>query len=60
MSSELRVYPFCFEEQLVGGDLLECVTNLLEQGQIDNSMDANTWFLILSAALIFFMQAGFA
>jgi len=40
--------------------MLQCVSDSLQQGQIDSAKDANAWLLILASALIFFMQAGFA
>ena len=40
--------------------ILQCVSDSLEAGQRANMKSSNTWFLLFAAALIFFMQAGFA
>lgn len=39
---------------------LQCISDRLEYLHYQNAQDGNTWLLIFSAALIFFMQAGFA
>mmetsp|Transcript_25419 Transcript_25419/g.42258 ORF Transcript_25419/g.42258 Transcript_25419/m.42258 type:complete len:569 (+) Transcript_25419:95-1801(+) len=56
---DLSIYNDC-AAQASEFPVLQCVANALEQGQINNAQDANTWFLIFASALIFFMQAGFA
>jgi len=52
------IYQTCLRTE--SDSINECVANKLELSRIQNAQDSNTWFLIFSAALIFFMQAGFA
>lgn len=60
-SMNLTIYDTCLDKATTGGVvMLECVVNELELGQNSNAEDSNTWFTIFAAALIFFMQAGFA
>ena len=57
----MSVYDACLEQSNNNGDaLLECISTALQTGQVANSTNVNTWFLIFAAALVFFMQAGFA
>mmetsp|Transcript_45875 Transcript_45875/g.68284 ORF Transcript_45875/g.68284 Transcript_45875/m.68284 type:complete len:520 (-) Transcript_45875:141-1700(-) len=41
-------------------DVLRCISDQLQTGQTANAADITTWFLVYAAAMIFFMQAGFA
>jgi len=54
------IYDSCLHNSTSDRDIIECITNKLESGQIIISRDTNTWFLIFATSLIFFMQAGFA
>jgi Amt family ammonium transporter len=56
----MSVYQGCAEEGNVGDALLECIANSLEASNQKNDSGVTSLFLILGAALIFFMQAGFA
>ncbi|CAB9515769.1 Ammonium transporter 1 member [Seminavis robusta] len=40
--------------------LLECISNTLESSQTLTTKNMNSYLLVLSGALVFFMQAGFA
>lgn len=55
---ETVLFTQCMNQDLTSP--LQCIADGLERGQIANSQDINTWFLIIASALIFFMQAGFA
>ena len=39
---------------------LQCISDNLESLYYGNATDANEWLLIFAAAMVFFMQAGFA
>lgn len=46
-----------------GGDataLLQCVTDTLQESQDTITTDKQRWLLVITGALVFFMQAGFA
>ena len=58
MSDAGSIYESCLSPE--GVTTLECIANKLEDIQILNQADVNTWLVIYAAALIFFMQAGFA
>ena len=53
------VYESCLSGQ-DSGARLQCVADKLEANQQDLKRDVYTWLTIFAAALIFFMQAGFA
>ncbi|GAX11916.1 ammonium transporter, Amt family [Fistulifera solaris] len=40
--------------------VLQCITDKLQAETQKAALDTHTWLLVLSAALLFFMQAGFA
>jgi hypothetical protein len=50
------IFEFCSRDALP----LECISNEFEESQSHMAGDANEWLLLFAAALIFFMQAGFA
>ena len=56
------VFEACLDITLQGDTegLLECVSNRLESAQTLTSLNMNSYLLVLSGALVFFMQAGFA
>jgi len=54
-----QVYEYCTNGQ-DSVSVLQCVTDSLEQHQLDSAYDVHAWLLIFASALIFFMQAGFA
>lgn len=41
-------------------EIVECVSNSLESQQTSNATEVQDFLFIISGALIFFMQAGFA
>jgi hypothetical protein len=53
------VYEYCTTGQ-DSVQNLQCIADTLEKNATLNAEDAHTWFTIYAAALIFFMQAGFA
>ena len=53
-----NVYGTCLAQDST--TLLQCISDELERGEIALTQEINTWLLIISAAMIFFMQAGFA
>ena len=58
---EMSVYDDCLTQSNNNADaLLQCIADSLQAGQVSNSSNFNDWFLIFAAALVFFMQAGFA
>ncbi len=40
--------------------VLQCITDKLQAETQKAALDTHTWLLVLSGALLFFMQAGFA
>ena len=56
----MSVYELCINQGTGDDSLLECIANTLDTGQQTSNYNADLFFLILAAALIFFMQAGFA
>lgn len=62
MSIKGGVFEACLDVSLRGDaeDLLQCVANRLESAQKATASNLNSYLLVLSGALVFFMQAGFA
>lgn len=60
----MSVYDSCLdatkEEEDANAALVQCIANSLQASQSASSENNNAWFLIFAAALVFFMQAGFA
>jgi Amt family ammonium transporter len=56
----MSVYQECVKEGKAGDALLECIADSLEASNQEKNSSGTSLFLILGAALIFFMQAGFA
>lgn len=60
MLSTTSIYQTCQVEGISDSELLKCVSDSLEMRnvQLENALDV--FFLLYAAALVFFMQAGFA
>lgn len=57
MSTNMQnIFEYCSGQSIP----LQCISDQLQQEQIAMGANANMWLLIFAAALIFFMQAGFA
>lgn len=57
--NQFMVYDECLSGQ-DSRQTIQCVSDKLESNQKDLKKDVYTWLTIFAAALIFFMQAGFA
>jgi Amt family ammonium transporter len=60
--SEGTLFQYCAAKVAVGiyTEVLECVSDRLEEQAATQRADINSWLLVLAGALVFFMQAGFA
>lgn len=54
------IFETCLETTESVAAILACVSNTIESNQKSNGRNINSQLLILSGALVFFMQAGFA
>lgn len=60
-SNHTTVYGYCSNEAEGETNLiLQCITEVMEQKQLEGDRNVNRWLMLFSGGLIFFMQTGFA
>lgn len=62
MSNSDNVFMTCQDQSSAGNttEILQCISNTFQEQSAASAADLNDFLLVLTGAMVFFMQAGFA